>query len=127
MITEEQVATAGNKLQEVHDEIDVQPTEEQRKILYFYANIINRWERHQEHLARLETIEERIEMAAARGDNNFDYYRDRLHLNMLSQVEPPRVIYFQGWPDIMDFVNTFQFVIAGALVLLAFSPVFAEE
>jgi len=40
---------------------------------------------------------------------------------MLSQVELPQVTYYRGWKDIIDFVNTFQFVVAGALILLAFS------
>jgi hypothetical protein len=92
-----------------------------------YSDIINRWERFQIRSAILAELKEEIRHGEAAGRKDFGYQKNVMHYNMLSGTQPPRGDYFQGWGQIIDFVNTFGFVILGALILLALSPVFSEE
>lgn len=95
--------------------------------ILLYSDIINRWERFQVRSAKAAELREEIRHAKAAGRNDFVYRKNIMHYNMLSAIQPPSGDYFRGWGQLIDFANTYGFVILGALMLLALSPVFSEE
>ena len=90
-------------------------------------DLVNRWERFQNRNTLTTGLREEIRTAEAADKKDFNYLKNLMHYNMLSDLTPPLGDYFRGWGDLIDFANTFGFVFLGALILLTLAPVFAEE
>lgn len=92
-----------------------------------YPHIINRWDRYLERKALVSELKEDIRTAEAENKKDFEYLKNLAHYNMIKDIKPPVGDYFKGWQQLIDFTNTYGFVILGALALLMLSPVFAED
>jgi hypothetical protein len=90
-------------------------------------DLVNRWDRFQNRNALIAELRAEIRTAEAAGLKDFDYSKNLMHYNMLSGLKPPSGDYFRGWERLIDFANTFGFIVLGALILLTLAPVFAEE
>lgn len=92
-----------------------------------YFDLLNRWERFQNRNALTADLWEEIISAETTDKKDFGYLKNVMRYNMLSGLKPPSGDYFHGWVQLIDFANTFGFVILGALILLTLAPVFSEE
>jgi len=92
-----------------------------------YSDLLNRWERFQNRNALTADLREEILSAETTDKKDFGYLKNVMRYNMLGGLKPPSGDYFHGWGQLIDFANTFGFVILCALILLTLAPVFAEE
>lgn len=139
-VTPAKVLMADKALQEIYkiqekrarslvsdEETLVEPTEFERRQSQVYQDILNAGQRLSKRSEEIAKLTREVEALKSRKPDGFELRKKQLHLDMLNNLEPPKIYFIKGWIQIIDFINTYGLIFIGGLLLLGISPVFADE